>query len=88
MESNKTQELVSLVVAASVISVAMQRSARVMKLICLIFPSIPSVLFAEESAYIFDFDGGSVEAPAQAGWSSFHPLVTPPIDERAFASGV
>ena len=68
MGSNKTPELVSLVLATPVITAAMQRPARLVKLICFISPHQEiRELVAEESAYIFDFDGSSIEPPTQMG---------------------
>ena len=45
-------------------------------------------LVSEEAAYIFDFDGSSIEAPNQSGGSSFDPPVTSPTDASAFTSRV
>ena len=45
-------------------------------------------LVAEESAYIFDFDGSSIEAPTQMSLSIFNPSVTSPTDARVFTSRV
>ena len=68
MGSNKTPELVSLVLATPVITAAMQSPALLVKLICFYIPRKEiRELVAEESAYIFDFDGSSIEAPTQMG---------------------
>ena len=69
MGSNKTSERVSLVLAMPVITAAMQRPActtGVTDWLCIPHQEIRK-LVAEESAYIFNFYGSSIEAPAQAG---------------------
>ena len=68
MGSNKTPELVSLVMATPVITAAMQSPAWLVKLICFISPRQEiRELVAEEAAYILNFDGSSIEAPTQMG---------------------
>ena len=67
MGSNKTPELVSLVLATPVITAAMQSPVWLVKLICFISRQEIRELVAEESAYVFDFDGSSIEAPTQMG---------------------
>ncbi len=67
MGSNKTPDLVSLVLATPVITAAMQRPAWLVNLIFYIPRQEIRELVARESAYNFDFDGSSIEAPTQAG---------------------
>ena len=70
MGSNKTPELVSLVLAMLVIIAAMQSQSCTDGETDLLYTPRQEIreLVAEESAYIFDFDGSSsIEAPTQAG---------------------
>ena len=68
MGSNKTPELVSLVLAMPVITAAMQRDCTAGETDLLYVPCQEiRELVSEESAYIFDFDGSSIEAPTQMG---------------------
>ena len=67
MGSNKTPELASLALVIPVITAAMQRHARLERLICFIsLRQEIRELVAEEASYIFDFDGSSIEPPNQA----------------------
>ena len=66
MGSNKTPELASLALVIPVITAAMQRHARLERLICCRSRQEIRELVAEEASYIFDFDGSSIEPPPHA----------------------
>ena len=64
MESGKTPELASLVLAMPVITEACMAGET--ELLYIPRQEIRE-LVSEEAAYIFDFDGSSIEAPDQSG---------------------
>ncbi|WP_250396787.1 hypothetical protein [Synechococcus sp. MU1651] len=68
MGSNKTPELVSLVLATLAYYCRHAESCIAGETDLLYIPRQEiRELVAEESAYIFDFDGSSIEAPTQMG---------------------